>query len=127
MYKTHSVEYSNLLNRANLPSLQNRRLQDLAAFMYNVKYNLVPSNVVEIFSVKSSKYHLRNMDFHLLRINSVHYGKHSIRVFAPYIWSRLDSKIRDKSTLQSFSSCIRRINLVDLISDNCGSCLICSS
>ena len=67
--------------RANLPSLQNRRLQDLATFMYKVKYGLVPSNVVDIFSVKSSKYHLRNMDFHLPKFNSVRYGEHSIRYF----------------------------------------------
>ena len=79
VYSTHSVEYSNLLNRANLSSLQNRRLQDLATSRYKVKYGSVPSNVVDIFSVKSSKYHLRNMDFHLPRFNSVSYGKHSIR------------------------------------------------
>ena len=71
VYNTHSVEYSNLLNRANLPSLQNRRLQDLATLMYKVKYGLVPSNVVDIFSVKLSKYDLRNMDFHLPRFNGV--------------------------------------------------------
>ena len=67
--------------RATLPSLQNRRLQDLATLMYKVKYGLVPSNVVDIFSVKSSKYHLRNMDFHLPKFNSVRYGEHSIRYF----------------------------------------------
>ena len=49
-YNTHSLEYSNLLNRANLPRLQNRRLQDLATLMYKVKYGMVPSNVVDIFS-----------------------------------------------------------------------------
>ena len=126
VYNTHSVEYSNLLNRANLPSLQNRRLQDLATLMYKVKYGLVPRNVVDIFSVKSSKYHLRNMDFHLPRFISVRYGKHSIRYFfGPYIWSRLDSKIKNKPSLQSFKSSIRRINLVDLITENCGSSLIC--
>ena len=97
---------------------KNRRLQDLAALMYKVKYGLVPSNVVEIFSVDSSIYHLRNMDFHLLRFNSVLYGKHSIRYFGPHTGSRLDTKIKDKSTLQSFSSSIRRINLVDLKSDH---------
>ena len=113
--------------RANLPSLQNRRLQDLATLMYKVKYGLVPSNVVDIFSVKSSKYHLRNMDFHLPKFNSVRYGEHSIRYFGPYIWSRLDSKIKHKPTLQSFKSSIRRINLVDLISENYGFCHICST
>ena len=126
VYNTHSVEYYNLLNRVNLPSLQNRRLQDLATLIYKVKYGLVPRNVVDIFSVKSSKYHLRNMDFHLPRFISVRYGKHSIRYFfGPYIWSRLDSKIKNKPSLQSFKSSIRRINLVDLITENCGSSLIC--
>ena len=67
------------------------------------------------------------MDFHLLKFNSVLYGKHSIRYFGPYTGSRLDTKIKDKSTLQSFSSRIRRINLADLISDHYGSCLTCSS
>ena len=95
MNETHPEEYSNLLNRANLPSLQNRHLQYLATLMYKVKYGLVASNISDIFSVKSSKYYLRNEDFQLPRCNSVHYGKHSIRYFAPYIWSRLDSKTKE--------------------------------
>ena len=41
--------------------------------------------------------------------------------------SDIFSEIKDKPTLQSFKSSILRINLVDLKSDNCGSCLICSS
>ena len=49
-----------------------------------------------------------------------------MRYFGPYIWSRLDSKAKDKPSLQSFKSSIRRIDLVDLISDNCGSCIICN-
>ena len=86
MYNTHSVEYTNLLNRANLPSLKNRHLQDLATLMYKAEYGLVPNNVVDIFSIKSSKYQVRNMDFHLPRFNSVHYGKHSLWYFGPYVY-----------------------------------------
>ena len=55
---TPSEEYSNVLNRANLLSLQNRRLQDLATLIYKVKYGLVPCNISDIFSVKSSKYYI---------------------------------------------------------------------
>ena len=62
--------------------------------MYKVEYGLVPSNVFDIFSVKSSKYHLRNMDFHLPRFNSVRYGKHSIRYFGPYICPDWTAKSR---------------------------------
>ena len=70
---------------------------------------------------------ITNKDSHIPRFNTVHYGKHSVRYFRPYIWSRLDSKVKDKPSLQYFLSSIRRINLVDLISDNCGSSIICSS
>ena len=86
--------------------------------MYKVNHGMVPSNVNATFSVQSSKYHLRNKDSHIPKFNTVHYGKHSM--FGPYlsyIWCRLDSKVKDKPS-------IRRINLVDLISDNCGSCII---
>ena len=51
MFFTQSVEFSNLLNCANLPNLQNRRLLDVATLMYKIKYGLVPSNVVDIFIV----------------------------------------------------------------------------
>ena len=98
MYNTHSVEYTNLLNRANLPSLKNRHLQDLATLMYKAKYGLVPGNVVDIFSIKSSKYQVRNMDFHLPRLNSVHYGKHSLWYFGPYIYG-LDWTAKSRTNL----------------------------
>ena len=81
MYNAHSVEYSNLLNHANLPSLQNRCLQDLATLMYKVKYGLVPSNVVDIFSVVI-QISLKKYGFSFTQIfHSVHYRKHSLRYF----------------------------------------------
>ena len=124
----HSVEYSNLLNRANLSSLQNRRLQDLATLRYKVKNGLVPSNVVDIFSVKRHPNITYEIWIFIYPFNSVSYGKHSIRYsVGPYIWSRLDIKTKSKPTLQSFKTSIRRINLVNLITENCGSCLICST
>ena len=42
----------NLLDRAKLPSLLNRRLQDIVILMYKVKYRLVPDFIVA-FSVLS--------------------------------------------------------------------------
>ena len=42
VYNSHSETYMNLLDRAKLPSLLNRRLQDIVILMYKVKYRLVP-------------------------------------------------------------------------------------
>ena len=94
VYNTHSVEYFNLLHCAHLLSLQSRCLQNLATLMHQVKCSLVLSNVVDIFSVQSSKHHLRNMEFHSPTFNSEHYGKHSLRYFGPYIWYRSDNKFK---------------------------------
>ena len=92
--------------------------------MYKVKFGLVPSNVGDIFSVKSSKYRSRNMNFHLPRFNSVRYGTFK-RYFGPY---EIDWTAKSRANLPfNPLSSVRRINLVDLISDNCASCLICSS
>ena len=41
-----------LLNRARLPTIQNRRLQDIAIYMYKVRNDLVHSSVAEMFSFK---------------------------------------------------------------------------
>ena len=56
VYNSHSETYMNLLDRAKLPSLLNRRLQDIVILMYKVKYRLVPDFICDIFSTKSCKY-----------------------------------------------------------------------
>ena len=60
VYNSHSETYMNLLDRAKLPSLLNRRLQDIVILMYKVKYRLVPDFICDIFSTKSCKYDFRN-------------------------------------------------------------------
>ena len=54
VFNSHSGSYENLLLRAELPSLLNRRLQDIAILMYKVKYGLAPSIVNELFKQKST-------------------------------------------------------------------------
>ena len=49
VFNSHSESYENLLVRAELPSLLNRRLQDIAVLMYKIKYGLAPSIVNELF------------------------------------------------------------------------------
>ena len=65
-----SESYDNLLKRAQIPTLENRRLQDIAILMYKVKNKLLPATVTEIFSFKSSNYSLRNSDFKIPTVNT---------------------------------------------------------
>ena len=92
VFNSHSESYENLLVHAELPSLLNRRLQDITILMYKVKYGLAPSIVNELFKQKSTSHSLRNSDFDIPTFNTINYGKHSLRYQGPHIWSKLDWK-----------------------------------
>ena len=91
----------NLLDRAKLPSLLNRRLQDIVILMYKVKHRLVPDFICGIFSTKSCKYSFKNQNFNIPRFNSVLCGKHSLRYLGPFLWNELDKNITETSRLST--------------------------
>ena len=49
VYRAYSACYQTLLKISGLPTLQNRRLQDIATLMYKFKNNFAPTNVAELF------------------------------------------------------------------------------
>ena len=68
--------YEELLGRAKLRTLYNRRLQDTAVLMYKVKYGLTPTCISDLFARKNSTHALRNCDFAVTRYDTIGYGKH---------------------------------------------------
>ena len=58
-----SVATKELLRLADFPTLQNRRLQEKASDIYEVKNNLSPPCIADPFKLNNSGYHLRNFDF----------------------------------------------------------------
>ena len=125
VYRNRTEPYETLLERAKLPTLLNRRLQDIAALMYKVKNDLLPSSVTDIFSIKSSNYSLRNTDFNIPRVNTVKYGKHSLRYFGPFLWSKLPVNLLIAPSLNSFKNVICTMDIHSLVSNNCNSCDLC--
>ena len=77
IYNSHSDAYEELLRRADIPSLYNRRLQDITVLIYKVKHGLAPGCVSDLFVRKGSTHSLRNSDFVLPRFRTIRYGKHS--------------------------------------------------
>ena len=126
VFKSTTETYEALLERAELPTLYNRRLQDVATLMYKVKNNLVPSCVSEIFTRKDNRYHLRNSDFKTPRFNTICYGKHSIRYQGPLLRSKLDRKTRELPSLHSFKANIRKIDLASQLDNNSNCCNLCN-
>ena len=86
VYRDKHASYQQLLQRAELPTLLNRRLQDICIFMYKVKYNLCPTYIGNLFNNHNSSYSLRHSDFSIPRYNTVTYGKHSLRYLGPRLW-----------------------------------------
>ena len=127
VFKDNNLSYVNLLKRAKLPTLLNRRLQDLCILMYKVKHELCPSYIRNIFSRQSNTYNLRQPDFTLPRFNTVTHGKHSVRFLGPKLWSKLPKNNRDAESLNVFKKRIRDLNLSELIDDGCRGCGLCSS
>ena len=96
--------------------MQNRRLQDIALLMYKAKNNLAPTEVAELLNLNNSRYSLRNKDFHLpTRFNTVTYGKHSFRYFGPLLWKRLNNKVKQSPSLQSFKNAIRNLDISGIL------------
>ena len=113
---------------ANLCTLQNRRLQDIATLMYKVKNNICPKYIADLFRRSDTKYALRNKEFVIPRFNTATYGKHSIRYTGPKLWNIVPKNIRELPTLSSFKINIRKIDLNTLLTDNhCTNCILCST
>ena len=95
--------------------------------MYKVKYGLTPSIIHELFKQKSTSYSLRNSDFNIPTFNTINYGKHSLRYQGPYIWSKLDSKLKGCPNIKSFKNIIRKNDLASLLNNNNSCCSLCNS
>ena len=124
VFNCHSESYENLLVRAKLLSLLNRRLQDIAILL---KCGLAPSIVDELFKHKSTSHSLRNSDFELATFNTFNYGKHSLRYQGPHIWSKLDNKLKGSASIASFKKNIRKKDLTSLLNNNNSCCNLCNS
>ena len=115
VYKTRSASYQELLDRAKLPTLYNRRLQDIATLMFKVKHSLVPVNISDLFNLKNTQYNLRNSDFELPRFETIKFGRNSIKYMGPLIWSKLPCHLRMIATLNSFKRNIRKVDISTLV------------
>ena len=128
IYLDKISSYEDLLKRANLDTLNERRLKDILFLMYKVKHQMVPGyyeNIVKRNDLKP--YSLRNSDFILPRYNTVKYGRHSIRYLGPLLWSKLASSERNAPTLKDFKRMINCRNISALDNSSCASCYLCNT
>ena len=56
-----------------------------------------------MFTIKETPYELGNSNFIIPKFRTVKEGKHSIRYFGPYLWSKLQRKIKKVPTINQFT------------------------
>ena len=127
VYNDWSASYDDLLSRAKMTTLYNRRLQDIAIFMFKIKHRMLPSSVTELFNTSHTNYNVRNADFRQKCFNTTKYGKHSLRHFGPLLWSKINRELRSAPTLSNFKKGIRKTDIASLIDDSCNDCVLCKS
>ena len=129
-YAAHSIKpqtetYEELLTRAKLPTLYNRRSQDIAKLMYKVNYWIARRCVSELSMIKSTHQRLRNSAFELPRFDTVACGRHSLRYQGPFIWSKVGSELRNGTSLKAFKKHIRGVDLSGHVHNSSNCCDLC--
>ena len=83
---------------------------------------------MRLLSYNNTDYNLRTKEFVVSRVNTTGFGKHSVRYLGPLLWSKLDAKVREQQSVDTFKKLIRKQNLAALISTNdCENCVLCNS
>ena len=119
--------YDQLLIKARLPSLMNRRLQDISCLMYKVKNNLCPKYIYDLFKLNNFVHKLRVKEFTVPRFETVTFGKHSLKYLGPTLWSKIQPHIRHSPSLGSFKRAIRNVDLKELVNSTCTNCKLCNT
>ena len=78
--------------------------------MFNVHTKTSPEIMQEVFLVKKQgNYDLWNQtDFVIPQVKSVNYGLESIQVLEPKIWGSLQNDLKNKESVDSFKTAIKR-------------------
>ena len=63
--------------------------------MHQVKNNLAPEIISEVFQMKTNSVNLRNSTFVRKNVNTVHYGTDSLTFLGPQIWNKLPNELKD--------------------------------
>ena len=124
LFSKKAATYEQLLKWVKLLSLENRRLQDILILMYKVKHNLVPKTIIDIFPISNSKFNLHNKNFSIPRVNTTKYSKHSIRYLGPYLWSKININLRQKTSHLACKDAIRGMDIKGLLHGSCN-CQVC--
>ena len=123
IYNDKRSSFEDILEKENSVSIHHKNLQALATEMFKVYKKTSPEIMQEIFTIKEQgEYNLRNqVDFVVPHVKSVNFGFASIRYIGPKIWESLSQNLKNKETIDSFKTAIKKWK-----PDSC-SCRLCET
>ena len=113
--------YTTLLDIANMPSLHDRRVQDMCILIFKVIHGTTPTPLRTLLTLRSKSCNLRGKLILVQpRVITTKYGLNTFRYYGPKIWNSLNDELRTSPTLKTFVTRIRKITF-----DACN-CSLCN-
>ena len=97
MYQNKNLSLSDLLELDNALTIHQRNLQVLVTEIFNVKNNLSPEILKQVFDFQQPYYKLRSEISQFRRENTkiTHYGIQSVKFLGPEIWAMVPQNIKN--------------------------------
>ena len=110
IYADKQLWFETLLEKDGSVSVHNRNLQILATTMYEIKNDLSPLIVAELFEQRNKQYYdLRNnSQFAIPPIRTVYHGSESISFLGPKIWNILPDRLKNAYSIEAFKMQIKK-------------------
>ena len=109
VFNDRDSTYCDLLLKINKDTMHVQRLKQLLNFVYKCVNHLGPSNLNDLFSVKSSPYAFRNSILLCQpKTNTVTHGINSITYHGAKLWNCLPMYVKTANTVKRFKSLVRK-------------------
>ena len=109
IYRDYSGAYEELLSRANIPSLEIKRIRNMAMETFRILYGLSPKCIQNLISFKERSINFRHiLSVKIPMIKTTKYGKQSFRYTAAVLWNELPEHIRSTSDFDVFKNLVSR-------------------
>ena len=117
VFSDYNGDYEELLKRANMDSLELQRQKSIVVEMYKCLQGIGPKYLSDIFKFRRNG--RRGPISNELRANTAKYGTHSLRVYGPKLWNKLDKDLRESVSLPAFK---KKLQDFKGIKCNCALC-----
>ena len=111
IFDDQNSSYDELLHKANLPSLEIRRLRTMSIECFKIIHDLSPPCLSNLVSRRESTYSFRYTNIlDIPRVRTVTYGKKSFKFAVPLLWNELPEHFRTQTNFLQFKSLISSWN-----------------